>query len=302
MNKTFMAIILSVCLLGMALAMFSERLSREPERGSETRMAAANSQLPNLAASNGEASLPVTVPEAPQSVPIPAADKDKTFAVAEKEKEMAEAALAPPPAISVKTETETPGEQLKEAAPQPASEIRPVQAPAPKEDIVPEKPAVKPEPAQAVEKTSAVTVSQATAKTDTSVVQETKKVTPAQNQPPEQSRQGNERQKSNTVAKAITNFVVFARDKGATIRLGANNKIKYNSMTLEKPDRVVVDLDGDWQFPSTLPIPKNEMVNAIRVGKLGDKTRVVIDLKAKPRLSRMVEGQNGTNLDIRVDR
>lgn len=105
-----------------------------------------------------------------------------------------------------------------------------------------------------------------------------------------------------TGAKTINRFVVYARDKGATVRIGGNAKLDYSSMTLEDPNRVVVDLGGSWKFPPNPGIPKNELVSAVRVGQSGDKARIVIDLKAKPRKVVLVPFKNGDGVDVRVDK
>lgn len=97
-------------------------------------------------------------------------------------------------------------------------------------------------------------------------------------------------------------FVIYAREKGATVRLGSRGKMEYSSMTLDNPDRVVVDLPGDWKFPPNPGVPKNDLVSAVRVGRNGDKTRVVIDLKIKPRKVLLVPFKNGDGVDVRVDR
>lgn len=86
------------------------------------------------------------------------------------------------------------------------------------------------------------------------------------------------------------------------MRIGADKPIKYSSMTLENPNRVVLDLDGQWEFPPDPGIPRNDLVEHVRIGKNGDKTRVVIDLKDKPRQSRVVTSNNGATVDVRVDR
>ena len=81
----------------------------------------------------------------------------------------------------------------------------------------------------------------------------------------------------------ISRFVVFARDKGATVRLEGNAPLRYKSMNLTNPDRVVVDLDGQWQIKAP-GVPKNPLVSNVRIGKMADKTRVVIDSRQNPKI------------------
>ena len=100
--------------------------------------------------------------------------------------------------------------------------------------------------------------------------------------------------------QAITNFVVFVRDGGATIRLDATSPIRFKHLELTSPSRVVVDLHGTWKL-SEPGVPKGEMVKDVRLGKKGNDTRIVIDLhaKAKTRYS-LTRGKK--RLDIRLDK
>lgn len=272
---------MAVCVLGMALAMFSERLRREPDTPRTAQISAADTQLPNLAASNTPASTPeVPIREAPASQSAPLIP-DAAAKLAEKvEDNNAREALAPPPGMPAPSTYAPTSPDTGTTVEKLAPSVTPAPLPAP---IAP-KPEAKP---VEIQEKPVVAPPAPPAKAS---------VTPPQTTPPAQPK--------SAAAKGgkINNFVVFARDNGATIRLGGDGKIKYTSMTLENPNRVVVDLDGNWEFPAKLPIPKNEMVNSVRVGKNGDKTRVVIDLKAKPRISRMVAGQNGSSVDVRVDK
>lgn len=290
MNRTFFGILLVVCLLGMALAMFSERLSRAPENGKSMQMAAADTQLPNLAKSDSAS--PSVISEAPEeSVPSAQMPEDKELAAETEKRELAaaEAALAPP--------ARRPEMQREAASPEPETLPGPVVSPEQDSRRQPQISAPEIPPQAAPIETPAKPAVQA-AKPEP-VRQPAKPAETVQPSKPQNSGAGRQMAAG---AKKVNNFVVFAREKGATVRIGGNAKIKYSSMTLENPNRVVLDMDGDWEFPERLPIPKNEMVSGIRVGKNGDKTRVVIDLKAKPRISRMVNNQNGASIDVRVDK
>lgn len=111
-----------------------------------------------------------------------------------------------------------------------------------------------------------------------------------------------QRQEGAAPGGTVTRFVVYARDNGATVRIGTNARMDYSSMTLANPDRVVVDISGNWKFPPNPGIPRNDLVSAVRVGKSADKARVVIDLKMKPRRVTLVPMKNGNGVDVRVDK
>lgn len=99
--------------------------------------------------------------------------------------------------------------------------------------------------------------------------------------------------------KNITKFVVFARDKGATVRLVGAAPIVYKNMMLNGPERLVIDLEGKWQIKAP-GVPKNPVVTNVRLGKGEDKTRIVIDLTGKVR-TRFVLSKDRHMLDIRLD-
>lgn len=99
--------------------------------------------------------------------------------------------------------------------------------------------------------------------------------------------------------KTITKFVVLARDKGATVRLVGAAPIVYKNMQLSGPDRLVIDLDGKWQVKAP-GVPKNPAVTNVRIGKEGDKTRIVIDIAGKVQ-PKFTLSKDGHTLDIRLD-
>ena len=100
--------------------------------------------------------------------------------------------------------------------------------------------------------------------------------------------------------QTITNFVVFVRDGGATIRLDASSPIRFKHLELTSPSRVVVDLHGTWKL-SEPGVPKGEMVKDVRLGKKGSDTRIVIDLHAKAK-TRYILTKGNKRLDIRMDK
>lgn len=98
---------------------------------------------------------------------------------------------------------------------------------------------------------------------------------------------------------AVTNFVVFVRDNGATVRFDGNNDLKYKTLQMHNPERVLIEFEGKWDI-DVPQIPKNEMVSQIRVARQTKKTRVVLDLKSTPRSCRFVQKRK-ENLDVRLD-
>ncbi|MDR3319414.1 MAG: AMIN domain-containing protein [Desulfovibrio sp.] len=95
-------------------------------------------------------------------------------------------------------------------------------------------------------------------------------------------------------------LVVFARDKGATVRLISDKPIRYQTMTLTNPDRLVVDVEAIEGLKAP-GVPKNSLVSNVRLGKIDGKTRIVIDLTAKPGTARLILSGEKDTLDVRLD-
>lgn len=224
-----------------------------------------------------EAPPPVQTSERPLSSP-----RMPGIITEDREYAMAENALDPP---ARETGIErTPLTPL----PPPVEDVKPVVAPEPAPevvDVLPPPPAPKPVVAAKPEPAPKP------------VVAANQEPAPKKPEPPKKDEKA-----APAETKTATRFIVYARDKGATVRIGGNGKVDYTSMTLEDPNRVVVDLNGEWKFPPNPGIPKNDLVSAVRVGKNGDKTRVVIDLKGKPRKVLLVPFKSGDGVDVRVDR
>lgn len=226
-------------------------------------------------------------PRPAASVAQPAQERSpEEIAAQARAMELARAALSPP---AEKEPEDIQKESLPEPAPEPRHQPRP-------EAVASRKPPQQPESAPLPEAKPALRqpepVPRPEPKPEPKPVAEQPKREPQPAAPAKEAASG----------KTATRFVIYARDKGATVRVGGNAKVEYSSMTLENPNRVVVDLTGDWKFPPNPGIPKNDLVSAVRVGQNGDKTRLVIDLKVKPRKVVLVPFKNGDGVDVRVDK
>lgn len=272
MNKVILGLILAVCLLGMALVMLNERLGRQTESPIAQNSNIIENKIP-ADLDFPDRPIDVNPPLAPAAeAPVsPLPSPANALNASRVEEAEAEAALAPPPAPTLREVPKAPAPiaQAPKSAP-------PISKPVPPLPKAPVEEKAQPEKTVATEKPAS------------------EKVTPAIKYTPASDDKNKE--------KTVNRFVIFSREKGATIRIGAASRIHYNSMTLDNPDRIVVDMDGQWQFPPSPGVPKNEMVSNVRIGKNGDKTRVVIDLKEKARVVRIVPSKNGDSMDIRVDK
>lgn len=289
MNKVILGLILAVCVLGMALVMLNERLGRKPD-ASQTASVSRTVTAGSPQAPDTESSSNAYAPSIPVSEPDGTSDPTPAEKALDMEGREAEAGLAGsaeksprlPAAISESESKTDSSTQVVEAKPAPKPAPADVK-PTPKTVPAEAKPASKPVAAE-------VKPDPAPKKNDT------------EKAAPEKPRVEKTAKDAKTGDMEIKRFVIYARENGATVRIGGGDRIHYTSMTLDNPDRIVLDLDGQWQFPPNPGVPKNEMVSNIRIGKNGDKTRVVIDLKGKPRSVRVLPTKKGDSLDIRVDK
>lgn len=269
MNKVFLGLILTVCILGMALVMLNDRLGRKAE------------------------------PRPPAATQTPINDTE--MAINARFMELAEAAkaLAPPPPdrlpdVQPESRTEPPAR----VADTPPPDIPPAAA-------APQMPSPRVDQLNRAERQEHPAVeTKATPQREEgprAPAPKPPKAEPAKAEPAKAEVRP-ETPKVTATGNTATRFVIYARDKGATVRLGGNGKMAYSSMTLDNPPRIVIDLNGDWKFPPNPGIPKNDLVSAVRVGQNGDKTRIVIDLKEKPRKVNLVPFKGGDGVDVRVDK
>lgn len=101
-----------------------------------------------------------------------------------------------------------------------------------------------------------------------------------------------------TGPKTINKITVSPAGDGATVRIVGNTALAYKTMHLKSPDRVVVDLEGTWAVKAP-GVPSNKAVKNVRIGKQGDKTRIVIDLSRTPGAITFIKVDADT-MDVRI--
>ena len=88
--------------------------------------------------------------------------------------------------------------------------------------------------------------------------------------------------------------------KGSLIKLvlKGNAPMVGHYYVLEEPDRVVLDLAGNWHIE--LPkVPSNRLIASVRVGQHEDKTRLVFDMKNTGRVALVPLNRNSLELRIK---
>jgi hypothetical protein len=67
-----------------------------------------------------------------------------------------------------------------------------------------------------------------------------------------------------------------------TLRLEGNAPLRGNAFLLADPDRVVLDIAGTWKVEAPRVI-SNRMVRSLRAGSRESATRLVFDMRVRPR-------------------
>ncbi len=98
--------------------------------------------------------------------------------------------------------------------------------------------------------------------------------------------------------KIIKKISVLTIGNGVTVRINSSELPRYKALQLKSPDRIVLDLDGQWQLKAP-GVPKNEFVTNIRIAKQKTYTRIVIDLRKAPASIRYLK-YGKTSLDVRI--
>ncbi len=334
MNKVIACLLLAVALLGMALVMLNQQLT--PPAPSIQGPQSATSKLPDLPDIEGGRQSPPPVqegqaarqglPPLPDSLGAPGAEHRApvtSATLAEARSQQSEPAGQPgQPAVqaapgsapvSVQPDAEKPGmadadeaRRLEQAKAEAEAEARKQEAKrqeqARAEAEARKQEAKRQEQARAeaeARKQEAKRQEQAKAEAEARK-QEAKRQEQARAEA-EARKQESKRQEQASPAKIRTGkVIVFARDKGATVRLSSAEPIAYKHMVLKEPDRVVVDLQGSWSV-SAAGVPRNVLVTNIRFGSFPGRTRVVIDMKDTPRQTRFSQSKDRRQLDVRVD-
>ncbi len=84
-------------------------------------------------------------------------------------------------------------------------------------------------------------------------------------------------------AHALKSVSLHFKNKGMVLRLEAGSPITGKAFVLPGPDRLVVDLSGEWGGVKAPPIPANTLVKGARIGQQSGGPRLVLDLSRAPK-------------------
>ncbi len=111
-----------------------------------------------------------------------------------------------------------------------------------------------------------------------------------------------QKQEQGTARGAQPKIVIFSRQNGATVRITMDRKIPYKQMILTNPDRLVIDIAGDYKNMQSPAFPENDFVSGIRIGHYDNRTRFVFDLKEAPARHHINQSGDQKRLDVRLDK
>ncbi|MFI3271258.1 MAG: AMIN domain-containing protein [Pseudomonadota bacterium] len=98
------------------------------------------------------------------------------------------------------------------------------------------------------------------------------------------------------LGKATPKILLYTQE--AVLEIKATAPIRCKTFKLTGPHRLVVDLIGKWDVPST-SVPSNTIIQRIRVGEASERTRIVLDLKRALKVDKIVQ-VNDTTINIRM--
>jgi hypothetical protein len=85
-----------------------------------------------------------------------------------------------------------------------------------------------------------------------------------------------------TGGNVVTSAVLTMDGNVVTLRLEGNAPLKGNAFLLADPDRAELDLAGVWEV-SPPRVSSNRMIRSLRAGERENATRLVFDMRVKPR-------------------
>lgn len=80
--------------------------------------------------------------------------------------------------------------------------------------------------------------------------------------------------------------------------INADSDFEYKSFVLNSPDRLIIDLLGNWSGVENIKAPSNRLISGMRNGKTERGHRVVLDLKEAPK--GYDTKREGSKLTVRV--
>lgn len=98
----------------------------------------------------------------------------------------------------------------------------------------------------------------------------------------------------------MKNLTLQVAGSEVILKMEADKRFEYRYFLLTNPNRLVVDLTGEWQGLKSPRVPANQLVKSTRYGKFGNGYRFVLDLNEAPRAHS--DSRSGNGVEIRLSR
>ncbi len=304
MNKHIAITIVSVVVLGMGLIMYNE-YAASPSLQEQTDTATKNETVASTASAMPSPIAPDNAPDNTLNrAPLKPGQKTLANELSQDAPEPLAAPFDPasvilpspiaPPAAPAAVVAEKQEEQIE-----PVAEETPIAEAAPAQEEVAEETVAKtPSPiAQDVpEETQSTASAEQTEQNENTIKEELEEAT--KENTAEETATPAKTAESASNKNRIEELTMFSRGKWFTVRLMGNIMPRYTYLRLSKPERLVIDLRGEWDVPSKA-VPENPFVSNMRVGQHKNGTRIVFDLAKSP--GKIVYWKHeSTGLDIRM--
>ena len=261
MNKGITLTILGVLLCAMSLVFYSHLNSPSSQSLSGTQADPPASGAPSSGSVPSGGGLPPLEP-----TPVPSVKAQSTQPVA---------STSPEPVKKPDTKPET-----KPVAVKPAEKPAPVVEPTKPAD----KPVIEEKPASEKE-TPATTTASAEKPAEKPVappIEKTAEVKPVEAKIEAKAVLTPLASLSQTANHTLNAIGLHFSGNQIFLRIEAEKPFPFSTFPLVAPDRLVIDLPGNWKGIKTPTIPSNQLVTNVRVGQQKKGPRFVVDLSRKP--------------------
>ncbi len=123
---------------------------------------------------------------------------------------------------------------------------------------------------------------------------------PGKAETPKPAEPVNDAELSPSAAHALRDISVEVFEEQVIVRIEAEGPFPVKTFLLPNPNRLVVDLPGDWTNIKAPSVPQNRLIRSARLGSQSSGPRLVLDLRA-PLTSRTVQRPDSNTVEITLE-
>jgi hypothetical protein len=124
--------------------------------------------------------------------------------------------------------------------------------------------------------------------------------TPGKTEAPKPAEPINDAELSSSAAHTLRDISVEIFEQQVIVRIEAEGPFPVKTFLLPNPNRLVVDLPGDWTNIKAPSVPQNRLIRSARLGSQSSGPRLVLDLRA-PLTSRTVQRPDSNTVEITLE-